>query len=172
MFSAHRTGQGPFKTSTAHTWSGCLLWLGDGEVRRGKCEEVYKLTQPEPGAWVPSCFLPQTGSPGSQVPSPSDLESWVPEAPTPSFAGVQALALSSLRPQSPAPQLSPPSGTQVASCLPQMQESGAPDPFSLGPRSLDPQSRPPSDPRVLGSKPILPRHSEARTPRPLLSREV
>ena len=50
MFSAHRTGQGPSKTSTAHTWSGCLPWLGDRETRRGKCEEEYMLTQPEPGA--------------------------------------------------------------------------------------------------------------------------
>lgn len=86
MFSPHRTGRGPSKTSTAHTWSGCLPWLGDGEMERGVkgC-----------GAHVDTT---RTGSVGPRLPPPADQERWFPAASSlrsdpqrpPSGAGVQA----------------------------------------------------------------------------------
>lgn len=126
-------------------------------MRRGKCEEGYMLTQPEPGAWVPSCFLPQTGSPGSQVPSPSDLESWVPAAHLPDpilcrSPGSCPLLAQTPKPRSPAlssfrnpgRQL-PPSDAEVRRpkpLLPRTQKSGPPVPSSFRPESSGVQAHP------------------------------
>lgn len=107
MFARRRTGQGPPKTPTAHTWSVWLAKLRDGGMGSVECEQGQRFTTP--------------------------------------ILGVRVPAASFLSPRDPRPQSHPLSArvTRFPRCL--LHQT----------RFLGLQPPPPSDPQVLGLRPLL-----------------
>lgn len=77
MFAPRRTGQGPPKTPTAHTWSVWLARLRGGGMGSVECDQGQKFTTPLQGVRVPAASslrlcsgpqLPPSSDPGAQGP--------------------------------------------------------------------------------------------------------